>query len=72
MFCSSSHNFLNLQRERSKVSFKDAFSTREAKMGMFLALSVMLFQQLSGCNAVIFYSSQIFDVSLWNISLTDV
>lgn len=51
------------KREREKVSFKDAFSTREAKMGMFLALSVMLFQQFSGINAVIFYSQDIFDAA---------
>ncbi|XP_034254858.1 facilitated trehalose transporter Tret1-like isoform X2 [Thrips palmi] len=51
------------ERKRSKVKFTEAFSTREAKMGLFLALSVMLFQQFSGINAVIFYSKQIFDAA---------
>lgn len=45
----------------AKLPFVQSFSTPAAKKGMILALSVMLFQQFSGINAVIFYASKIFE-----------
>jgi SP family facilitated glucose transporter-like MFS transporter 8 len=47
-----------------KLTFRQAFSTTEAKKGLMVALGLMLFQQLSGINAVIFFSTQIFEVSM--------
>lgn len=45
---------------RQKLSIKEAFSTRAAKRGLIIAFGLMIFQQLSGVNAVIFYTSKIF------------
>ncbi|KAK3932065.1 Facilitated trehalose transporter Tret1 [Frankliniella fusca] len=51
----------DITREReAKLPFSQAVSTTAAKKALFLALTVMLFQQFSGINAVIFYASQIF------------
>ena len=46
-----------------KVSLSQAFRTRAAKKGLAIAFGLMIFQQLSGVNAVIFYTSNIFEVS---------
>ncbi|XP_067007506.1 facilitated trehalose transporter Tret1 isoform X2 [Anabrus simplex] len=46
--------------EREKLSFSEAFSTKAAKKAMLISMGLMLFQQLSGVNAVIFYAGQIF------------
>ncbi|XP_073969045.1 facilitated trehalose transporter Tret1-like isoform X2 [Rhodnius prolixus] len=43
-----------------KLSFRQAFTTVAAKRGLAVGLGIMFFQQLSGINAVIFYTSQIF------------
>ncbi|KAL0277053.1 UNVERIFIED_CONTAM: hypothetical protein PYX00_004473 [Menopon gallinae] len=43
-----------------KLSLMECFSTRAAKMGLFIGLALMLFQQFSGVNAVIFYTDEIF------------
>lgn len=40
----------------------EAFQTTPAKRGLFIGLGVMLLQQFSGCNAVIFYATFIFKV----------
>ncbi|KAJ1524856.1 hypothetical protein ONE63_009723 [Megalurothrips usitatus] len=47
----------------AKLPITEAFSTTAAKKGLFLALSVMIFQQFSGINAVIFFSAQIFEAA---------
>jgi hypothetical protein len=47
-----------------KLTFRQAFSTTEAKKGLMIALGLMFFQQLSGINVVIFYTTQIFEVSM--------
>jgi heme A synthase len=47
-----------------KLTFRQAFRTTEAKRGLMIAFGLMIFQQLSGINAVIFYSTQIFEVSM--------
>jgi len=43
-----------------KLSFFKAFKTKEAKKGLMVAFGLMIFQQLSGINAVIFYTTDIF------------
>lgn len=40
-----------------------AFQTTPAKRGLFLGLGLMVFQQFSGCNAVIFFATKIFQVN---------
>jgi len=42
----------------------EAFRTPEAKKGLMVAFGLMFFQQLSGINAVIFYTTSIFEVSI--------
>lgn len=48
---------------REKLSFVEGFSTKAAKLGLVISLGLMLFQQFSGVNAVIFYTSQIFEAA---------
>jgi hypothetical protein len=50
------------QTERERVPIMEAFQTTPAKRGLFIGLGVMLLQQFSGCNAVIFYATFIFKV----------
>ncbi|XP_012523463.1 facilitated trehalose transporter Tret1 isoform X2 [Monomorium pharaonis] len=45
---------------RSGVPFSAMFSTPAVKKGFIIAYGLMLFQQMSGVNAIIFYSSDIF------------
>lgn len=47
-----------------RLSVIKAFSTTEAKKGLMIAFGLMFFQQLSGVNAVIFYTTGIFKVSI--------
>jgi SP family facilitated glucose transporter-like MFS transporter 8 len=47
-----------------RVSFVKAFRTTAAKKGLMVAFGLMIFQQLSGINAVIFYTTSIFEVSI--------
>lgn len=54
---------LYLQTERERVPIMEAFQTTPAKRGLFIGLGVMLLQQFTGCNAVIFYATFIFKVS---------
>uniref|UniRef100_A0A2H8TYL1 Facilitated trehalose transporter Tret1 n=1 Tax=Melanaphis sacchari TaxID=742174 RepID=A0A2H8TYL1_9HEMI len=49
--------------ERERVPLMEAFQTTPAKRGLFIGLGVMLLQQFSGCNAVIFYATYIFKES---------
>ena len=51
------------EQASNRVSLKEAFSTRAAKKGLMIAFGLMIFQQLSGVNAVIFYTADIFKVS---------
>lgn len=43
-----------------QLSFLEAFKTPEAKKGLMVSFGLMIFQQLSGINAVIFYTTSIF------------
>ncbi|KAL1449997.1 hypothetical protein WDU94_002460, partial [Cyamophila willieti] len=45
---------------QKKSAFSDLFTIRANKRALFIALGLMFFQQLSGINAVIFYSNSIF------------
>ena len=47
-----------------RVSFLEAFKATEAKKGLMVSFGLMIFQQLSGINAVIFYTTAIFEVSM--------
>jgi len=46
-----------------KMSFLEAFKTTEAKKGLMVAFGLMIFQQLSGINAVIFFTTSIFEAA---------
>lgn len=51
-----------IEKERGeKISLVEGFSTKAAKIGLVISLSLMIFQQLSGVNAVTFNTSQIFE-----------
>jgi len=59
-----------LQTERERVPIMEAFQTTPAKRGLFIGLGVMLLQQFTGCNAVIFYATFIFKVKylpVWSL-----
>jgi SP family facilitated glucose transporter-like MFS transporter 8 len=65
----SSHNiwreFQELETDisestRSKASIRDLGSSKATRTAMIISLGLMIFQQLSGVNAVIFYSVDIF------------
>lgn len=43
-----------------KVPLLEAFASKAAKRGLIIGLGIMAFQQLSGINSVIFYTTQIF------------
>ncbi|KAL0134631.1 hypothetical protein PUN28_001438 [Cardiocondyla obscurior] len=49
------------QTQRSGASFAVSVKSRAAKKGFVIAFGLMLFQQMSGVNAIIFYSSKIFE-----------
>lgn len=48
---------------KAQTSFFKALARKEAKMAIIISLGMMVFQQLSGINSVIFYSSKIFDAA---------
>ena len=54
---------LILQERAQRTTCTQAFSTTAAKKALVLSLGTMLFQQLSGINAVIFNVENIFRVS---------
>ncbi|XP_063990748.1 facilitated trehalose transporter Tret1 isoform X2 [Diachasmimorpha longicaudata] len=47
--------------ERNQTSFLTAIRSKAAIRGLIIAFGLMFFQQLSGVNAIIFYSGSIFD-----------
>jgi SP family facilitated glucose transporter-like MFS transporter 8 len=55
-----------------KQSITKAFGTTEAKRGLMIAFGLMIFQQLSGVNAVIFYATDIFKVSILELECSIV
>ncbi|XP_020285805.1 facilitated trehalose transporter Tret1-2 homolog isoform X2 [Pseudomyrmex gracilis] len=48
------------EASRNNTSFLVAIKSRAAKKGFVIAYGLMLFQQMSGVNAIIFYSAKIF------------
>lgn len=48
------------EANQSGVSFGDMIKSRAVKKGFVIAYGLMLFQQMSGVNSIIFYSSDIF------------
>ncbi|XP_008560800.1 facilitated trehalose transporter Tret1 isoform X1 [Microplitis demolitor] len=51
------------EANRNQVSFLTAVRSKAAVKGLFIAFGLMLFQQLSGVNAIIFYSGSIFETA---------
>lgn len=44
-----------------KATFGEALGRRSARKGMFIGIMLMVFQQFTGINAIIFYSTRIFE-----------
>lgn len=53
----------NDEQKAQKVSLRDALSRRATKKALFISLGLMFFQQMSGINAVIFFTKDIFDAA---------
>lgn len=49
------------ERENQKISFAAAFARKTSVKALIIMLGLMFFQQMSGINAVIFYTGFIFD-----------
>lgn len=60
-----------MESQQSKASAKDLFTSRVATKGLVVALGLMGAQQLSGVNAVIFYTSKIFEKAGSTMSASD-
>lgn len=66
-------NELKKDDEKTKNENVNTFEALGRKVGLkslFIGLGLMLFQQLSGINAVIFYSGSIFAVSIYKCGVT--
>ncbi|VVC25778.1 Sugar/inositol transporter,Major facilitator superfamily domain,Major facilitator, sugar transporter- [Cinara cedri] len=49
--------------ERERIPIVKAFQTTPAKRGLFLGIGTMIFQQFTGCNAIMFYATIIFNAT---------
>jgi hypothetical protein len=58
------------EAEQNNGTLGDLLSSRGTVMALIVALGVMTFQQMSGVNAVIFYSGKIFETSGSSLSAT--
>jgi SP family facilitated glucose transporter-like MFS transporter 8 len=58
------------EAEENKGTLGDLMSSRGTVMALIVALGIMTFQQMSGVNAVIFYSGKIFETSGSSLSAT--
>ncbi|XP_068146123.1 facilitated trehalose transporter Tret1-2 homolog [Drosophila tropicalis] len=61
-------NQLAEESKKEKVRATDALFRKATLKGLFLAVFLMLFQQFTGINAIVFYSSQIFKSANTGIS----
>lgn len=52
------------QQEKSDEPLWKAFTTKQAIKALWISVGMQLFQQLSGINAIIFYTVQIFNVCI--------
>lgn len=53
----------DLEQATGDARLSDLFTVRSNMMALFISLSLMLFQQFSGINAVIFYAQSIFEAA---------
>lgn len=60
----------NEERKAQSVSFSQAMSRTTTKRGLIISLGLMFFQQVSGINAVIFYTNDIFAAADTGIQAT--
>jgi MFS family permease len=51
------------ETEKNKMRFSEVMKQRASKMATFIGFGLATFQQMSGINVVIFYSTRIFEVS---------
>jgi hypothetical protein len=58
------------EAEQNKGTLGDLMSSRGTVRALIVALGIMAFQQMSGVNAVIFYSGKIFETSGSSLSAT--
>ncbi|EDW72543.2 uncharacterized protein Dwil_GK19308 [Drosophila willistoni] len=56
------------ETKKKNVRLTDVFFQKATMKGLFLSVSLMLFQQFTGVNAIVFYSSQIFESANTGIS----
>ncbi|EDW72542.2 uncharacterized protein Dwil_GK19309 [Drosophila willistoni] len=56
------------ESKKEKVRMTEALYRKATLKGLFLSVSLMLFQQFTGINAIVFYSSQIFESANTGIS----
>ncbi|XP_055608948.1 facilitated trehalose transporter Tret1-like isoform X2 [Uranotaenia lowii] len=54
-----------------KITFVDSFKQKTTIRAMIISLGLMFFQQMSGINAVIFYTASIFDEANTGMNATD-
>nr|CAH7725352.1 unnamed protein product [Callosobruchus chinensis] len=50
-----------IEKEKTMAKFSDAIKTKAAKKATLICFMLMFYQQLSGINAVVFYTKQIFE-----------
>nr|CAI5820234.1 unnamed protein product [Callosobruchus analis] len=50
-----------IEKEKKMAKFSEAIKTKAAKKATLICFMLMFYQQLSGINAVVFYTKQIFD-----------
>lgn len=56
------------ERKAASVTFGEAMSRKTTIRGLIISMGLMFFQQVSGINAVIFYTNAIFDAADTGIS----
>lgn len=56
------------ESRRNKTRFFELFNSKATYKGLIISFGLMAFQQLSGVNAVLFYTNQIFQQSGGSLS----